>query len=44
MNSKLGIRYIKRRIGNDLKQKILEYNGIVSPEGLQKNIIIVFIN
>jgi integrase/recombinase XerD len=44
MNSKQGIRYIKRRIGNDLKQKILEYNGIVSPEELQKNIIIVFIN
>jgi integrase/recombinase XerD len=32
MNSKQGIRYIKRRMGNDLKQKILEYNGVISPE------------
>ena len=31
MNSKQGIRYIKRRMGNDLKQKILEYNGVISP-------------
>lgn len=30
MNSKQGNRYIKRRMGNDLKQKILAYNGIIS--------------
>ena len=28
MNSKQGARYIKRRMGNDLKQRILEYNGV----------------
>ena len=28
MNSKQGARYIKRRMGNDLKQKILAENGI----------------
>jgi integrase/recombinase XerD len=32
MNSKQGVRYLKRRMGNDLKQKILEYNGVISPE------------
>jgi hypothetical protein len=36
MNSKQGSRYIKRRMGNDLKQKILAYNGIISIEELQK--------
>ncbi|HXV89022.1 MAG TPA: hypothetical protein VD710_08025 [Nitrososphaeraceae archaeon] len=36
MNSKQGIRYIKRRMGNDLKQKILEHNGIVTPDELKK--------
>lgn len=36
MNSKQGIRYIKKRMGNDLKQKILEYNGIVSTEVLDR--------
>src|ERR687897_2965386 len=30
MNSKQGTRYIKNRLGNDLKQKILQYNGIIS--------------
>ena len=34
MNSKQGTRYIKRRMGNDLKQKILEYNGIISTQEL----------
>jgi hypothetical protein len=29
MNSKQGSRYIKRRMGNDLKQKILVQNGII---------------
>lgn len=28
MNSKQGTRYIKSRMGNDLKEKILTYNGI----------------
>jgi len=32
MNSKQGSRYIKRRMGNELKNKILEYNGIVTEE------------
>ena len=36
MNSKQGVRYIKRRMGNDLKQKILEHNGIVAPDELKK--------
>ena len=36
MNSKQGSRYIKRRMGNDLKQKILAYNGIISPEELER--------
>jgi integrase/recombinase XerD len=30
MDSRQGNRYIKNRMGNDLKQKILEYNGITS--------------
>jgi integrase/recombinase XerD len=32
MNSKQGSRYIKRRMGNDLKQKILSYNGIMTKD------------
>ena len=36
MNSKQGARYIKRRMGNDLKQKILVYNGIVPPPDIEK--------
>jgi site-specific recombinase XerD len=36
MNSKQGSRYIKRRMGNDLKQKILEYNGIIPTKDLEK--------
>ena len=36
MNSKQGARYIKRRMGNDLKQKILVYNGIVQPRDIEK--------
>src|ERR1051326_8967970 len=28
MNSKQGSRYIKKRMGNELKTKILEYDGI----------------
>jgi hypothetical protein len=30
MNPKQRARYIKRRMGNDLKQKILVQNGIIS--------------
>ena len=36
MNSKQGSRYIKRRMGNDLEEKILVYNGIISESELQK--------
>jgi hypothetical protein len=36
MNSKQGARYIKRRMGNDLKQKILIQNGIIIPEEIEK--------
>ena len=36
MNSKQGTRYIKRRMGNDLKQKILAYNGIIPSEELER--------
>jgi len=36
MNSKQGNRYIKRRMGNDLKEKILNYNGIVSGPEIKK--------
>jgi hypothetical protein len=32
MNSKQGTRYIKTRMGNDLKNKILQYNGITVTE------------
>jgi integrase/recombinase XerD len=37
MNSKQGARYIKRRMGNDLKQKILVQNGIISEQQVEKN-------
>jgi integrase/recombinase XerD len=36
MNSKQGIRYIKRRIGDDLKQEILIRNGIISENELKR--------
>jgi integrase/recombinase XerD len=36
MNSKQGSRYIKRRMGNDLKQKILVQNGIISEQEVEK--------
>ena len=36
MNSKQSARYIKRRIGNDLKQKILIQNGIISEQEIEK--------
>ncbi|HSF52072.1 MAG TPA: hypothetical protein VLA74_15040 [Nitrososphaeraceae archaeon] len=40
MNSRQGSRYIKRRMGNDLKQKILVYNGIVSENEIKKKPIV----
>jgi integrase/recombinase XerD len=36
MNSRQGTRYIKTRLGNELKEKILQYNGILS-ENISKN-------
>ena len=36
MNSKQGSRYIKRRMGNDLRQKILVQNGIISEQQIEK--------
>ena len=35
MNSRQGNRYIKTRMGNDLKQKILIHNGIIPPEEMK---------
>jgi integrase/recombinase XerD len=32
MNSKQGSRYIKKRMGNDLKNQILVHNGIITEE------------
>ncbi len=31
-----GCRYMKTRMGNELGNKILEYNGILTPEGQKK--------
>ena len=36
MNSKQGVRYIKRRIGDDLKNQILIRNGIISENEIKK--------
>jgi hypothetical protein len=36
MNSKQGSRYIKRRMGNELKKQILIHNGIISDNEIQK--------
>ena len=36
MNSRQGNRYIKSRMGNDLKQKILTYNDIAPPKEMKK--------
>jgi hypothetical protein len=41
MNSKQGTRYIKNRLGNDLKQKILQYNGIISENASKKKISVI---
>jgi hypothetical protein len=34
MNSKQGTRYIKRRMGDELKIKILQRNGIIQENGV----------
>ena len=39
MNSKQGTRYIKNRMGNDLKHTILVHNGIIPPGGTKRKII-----
>src|ERR671931_2252321 len=36
MNSKQSSRYIKTRMGNDLKQKILVQNGIISEQQIER--------
>lgn len=41
MNSKQGTRYIKNRLGNDLKEKILQYNGIISDDAGKKKSSII---
>jgi hypothetical protein len=41
MNSKQGTRYIKNRLGNDLKQRILQYNGIISENASKKKISVI---
>jgi integrase/recombinase XerD len=41
MNSKQGARYIKSRLGNDLKDKILQYNGIISEHASKKKTSII---
>ena len=41
MNSKQGIRYIKNRLGNDLKEKILQYNGIISDNSIKKKTSVI---
>src|SRR5215203_1282681 len=38
MNSKQGTRYIKTRLGNELKEKILEYNGIIDANNVKKKL------
>jgi integrase/recombinase XerD len=38
MNSKQGLRYIKRRIGDDLKNQILIRNGIISENEVKKKL------
>jgi len=41
MNSKQSARYIKRRMGNDLKQKILIHNGIIPPKELERKLSVL---
>jgi hypothetical protein len=41
MNSKQGSRYIKRRMGSDLKKQILVHNGVISETEMQKKPLIL---
>ncbi|HXT82902.1 MAG TPA: hypothetical protein VN704_00890, partial [Verrucomicrobiae bacterium] len=41
MNSKQGARYIKTRMGNDLKNRILEYNGISTGSTIKQKPVIL---
>jgi integrase/recombinase XerD len=41
MNSRQGSRYIKNRMGNELKTKILVQNGIISEKDIQKQPLIL---
>ncbi|WP_458720406.1 hypothetical protein [Candidatus Nitrosocosmicus sp. R] len=41
INSKQGARYIKNRMGNELKNKILEYNGIITEEVQKRKPIVL---
>ena len=40
MNSRQGTRYIKTRLGNELKEKILQYNGITSSNEVKKSVVL----
>ena len=40
MNSRQGTRYIKTRLGNELKEKILQYNGIISNNKAENQTIV----
>jgi integrase/recombinase XerD len=42
MNSRQGARYIKRRMGNDLKRQILVHNGVLTEEEIQKKPSVMF--
>src|SRR5919106_860521 len=42
MNSRQGARYIKRRMGNDLKKQILVHNGVLTEEEIQKKPSVMF--
>ena len=41
MNSKQGTRYIKNRMGNDLKEKILQYNGIILKMQVKRKLLLL---
>jgi integrase/recombinase XerD len=42
MNSRQGTRYIKRRMGNELKRQILVHNGVLTEEEIQKRPSVMF--
>ena len=42
MNSRQGARYIKRRMGNELKRQILVYNGVLNEDEIQKKPAVMF--